>query len=108
MAVSGIVYGWSGLDRHSGLLQRRGADDVPFVDAGARSLHVPARVAGRHGAGQRDLGRTGVKTGRSGSIGVVGSGDDRRVILDPQTQAYRGTTANGSSGRARLKNSEGS
>ena len=56
MAVSGIVYGGRGLDRHSGLLQCGGSNDVPLVDAGTSALHVPAGAAGRDGTGQCALG----------------------------------------------------
>lgn len=76
MALSGIVYGGSGLDRHFGLLQRGGADDVSIVDASAGALHVPAGAAGRHGYRQRGVGRVSIQRGSSGRTGlvVVGNG----------------------------------
>src|SRR5215831_10480874 len=75
MVVSGIVYGGSGMDWNSGLLQRGGPDHVSVVDAGAGALHVLASSAGWNGDWKRALGRVSIERGSSGSAGMVLAGD---------------------------------
>src|ERR1700739_2918479 len=104
MGVSGIVYGGSGVDRHSGLLQCCRPDHVPFLDASAGAFDVPAGAAGRHGAGQRDLGRTGRAAGSNGGTGMVRRCTDPRTVSDPAASPDRGRIADGSRCRTRLMN----
>jgi len=78
------------LDRHSGLLQRRGANHVPLVDAGASALHVFAGAAGRHGPRQRALGRTSSSPGRASGAGLVSSGHGGRIVQHPPSSPHWG------------------
>src|SRR5262252_4850121 len=102
MALSGIVYRWSRVDRHSRLLQRRGTNHVPLVDACASVVHVSIGAARRHGDRQRTLGRGGRETRRPGWVSMVSAGHDRRTIHDPAAPADRSRTRNGSGCRSRL------
>jgi len=102
VAVSGIVYGGSGLDWDPSLLQCRGADDVPVVDAGAGNLHVSAGAAGRHGGRQRGVGRVGVATGSSGSARVVRAGHGAGIGKRLAASVDGGGVENGSGSGKRL------
>ena len=80
MALSGIVYRGFGVDWYFGLLQSRGADDVPILDAGAGIVDVFASAAGRHGSGQRRLGMDSSEVGctfcsQLGGTGTIGGID---------------------------------
>ena len=65
-ALSGIVCGRHRMDRNPGLPEHCRADHVSFVLARPRAIHVSAGLAGRHGAGQRDLGSVGDSGWRPG------------------------------------------
>ena len=72
-----FVCRWNGVDQHCGLPECGRTTHDPELDAGARHFHVPAGTAGRHGGGQRRLGRAGDKIRRADYNALFGSNSDR-------------------------------
>src|SRR5579862_4925883 len=100
--MSGIVYGGSGVDWHSGLLQRSGADHVSVMDEGAGALDVSAGLAGWNGHRQLALGMAGSAARRAGRFGMVGTGNGGGTGYDPSPPVDCGGAENDAGGSERL------